>query len=149
LMTLAAPSLAPLTVSSRFTSTHILQTFKMTSTSLLVTRVRILMTQVYSTAHTFLSRWFVQLAKTPSSPRLASRLVTVCRQTHLQLVSSTMVLSQPLVSVLQTQTATTEEYVLPTSCDPFTYSQRVFGPSFFMLINNRKYFLNHGTSYLK
>jgi len=118
LMTLAAPSLAPSTVSSRSTSTHIPPTFPTISTSSLVIRAPILMTLVCSIAHMYLCRWYVQLAKTPSSPRLASRLATVCKQTHSALALSMTALSQLLVSALQTQTVTTEESLYATSCDP-------------------------------
>jgi hypothetical protein len=47
------------------------------SSMLLVTKEHRLMMQVFSTAHTFLSKWFVQLILTASSQRLALRLVTV------------------------------------------------------------------------
>ena len=56
------------------------------STTLLVIRVLHLMTQVCSTAHTFLFRWFVQLERTPSNLRSDSRLVTVLLLTHSQKV---------------------------------------------------------------
>ena len=45
-------------------------------------RVHLLMTQDCSTAHTFLYRWFVQLARTPSSQKSALRLATVSLPTH-------------------------------------------------------------------
>ena len=55
-----------------------------TSITSLVIRVLLLMTLVCSTAHTFLSKWFVPLERTPSSPRLASRPATVLLLTHSQ-----------------------------------------------------------------
>ena len=54
------------------------------STTLLVTRVLPLTTQVCSTALTFLSRWFVPLVRTPSNQKLDSRLVTAWSQIHSQ-----------------------------------------------------------------
>jgi FlaG/FlaF family flagellin (archaellin) len=77
LMTLATPLLVLYSVSSVYTSTHILQTVLLTSITLQVIRVLHLMTQVSSTAHMYLSRWYVQLVRTPSSLRSASRPVMV------------------------------------------------------------------------
>ena len=57
-----------------------------TSTTLLVTKVLLLMTLVYSTAHTFHYRWFVQLERTPSSQKSDLRLVTDWLLTHSQKV---------------------------------------------------------------
>ena len=88
LMTLVTPSLVFCKVSIASISILILQTslllmaLQVTSTTLLVIRVLRLMTQVCSIAHTFLSRWFVPLVRTPSSLRSASRPATVWLLTH-------------------------------------------------------------------
>jgi hypothetical protein len=104
-----------LLVSIVYTSILILQTPLPISTTLLVIRVLHLMTQVCSIAHTFLSRWFVPLVRTPSNPRLASRPVMVLLLTHLQKVEvkrlKVLVVSRPIATV------TTEESVFKTSCD--------------------------------
>jgi len=127
-MTLVTPSLVFCKVSIVYTSILILQTLLLTSTTLLVIRVLPLMTQVSSTAHTFLSKWFVPLVRTPSSPRLASRPVTVLLLTHSQK-------EPPLVQVPSTVTltVTTEESRSPTSCDSFHNSiQRVLRDPLFL-----------------
>ena len=67
LMTLATPLLVLSTVASRSTSTHILQTYPLTNTTLLVTRAPMLMTLVCSIAHMYLSRCTEQSVRTPSS----------------------------------------------------------------------------------
>jgi len=112
------------------TSILIRQTLLLTSTTLLVIRVLHLMTQVCSIAHTFLSRWFVPLVRTASSPRLALRPVTVSLLTHLQ--KAPMLVW--VVSVL-TATATTEELLLRTSCDLYSHEliRGSFGTLFFYL----------------
>ena len=91
-----------------------LLTLLVTSTTLLVIRVLHLMTLVCSTALTFLSRWFVPLERTPSSPKLASRLVMVLFATHSQ--------KEPLRVLdasASTATATISALLSRTSCDPF------------------------------
>ena len=126
-MTLVTPSLVFYSVSSASTSILMLQTLLLTSTTLLVIRVLPPMTQVSSTAPTFPSRWSVPLERTPSSPRLALRLVTV-------LLLTPSLKAQTLVSahLLLTQTVTTEESKFRTSCDSSSHiSQRSFGTSFF------------------
>ena len=105
-----------------------------TSTTLLVIRVLHLMTQVCSTAHTFPSRWFVPLERTPSSPRLALRPATAWSLTH-SLKAPTSAQAHSLLTL----TVTTEELLLRTSCDPrFTYfTESPSGLSFFMRINSQ------------
>src|SRR6056300_1603800 len=131
-MTPVTPSQVYLQVSIVYTSIHILQTSLVISTTLLVIRVLHLMTQVCSTAHTFLSRWFVPSVRTPSSLRLASRLVMVLLLTHLQKVLHLLLI---LVLSRLTQTVTTEESRFKTSCDislrAFT-SQRVLRNPLFL-----------------
>ena len=119
----ATPLLEPSKVSIASTSILIRQTSLLitadlhkdpTNTTLLVTRVPRLMTLDSSTAHTFLSKWFVPLVRTPSSPRLASRPDMVLLLTHsLKALMLVTVFSPP------TQTATTEELRFKTSCDSF------------------------------
>ena len=88
------------------------------STTLQVIRVHHLMTQVYSTAHTFLYRWYVVWEQTVSSQKLDSRLVTESLQTHLLKVQH----SPLLVFFHVTATYTTEELKLLTLCNSyFTY----------------------------
>jgi len=115
LTTLVTPSLVFCKVSIVYTLILILQTFLLTSTTLLVIRVLHLMTLVCSIAHTFLSKWFVPLVRTPSSPRSDSRPATEWFLTHSLRVHLLTV--KVLVVSRQTATATTEEYVLTTSCD--------------------------------
>ena len=123
-MTLATPLLEPSMVSSEFTLTHILLTWLLTtllatlvtSTMLLVIRVPPLMMQVCSTAHMYLCRWYVQLERTPSSLRLASRPDMVWLLTPS--------LKEPLrvlVDSRSTATDTTEESWSRTSCDSSPY----------------------------
>jgi len=118
LMTRATPSLVFCKVSIESTLTHMLLTLlqvtlqMVTSTTLLVIRVLHLMTQVCSTAHTFLFRWFVQLVRTPSSPKLASRPVTGLLLTH-----SLKEQMQVVVPSRSTKTVTTDVLQLRTSCD--------------------------------
>jgi len=119
LMTPVTPSLVFSKVSIVYTSILIQQTLIRASTTLLVIRVPAHMTQVSSIAHTFLSRWFVPLVRTPSSLRSASRPVMVSLQTHLQ-KAPTLVSEDSS----QTPTVTTEESRLQTSCDSFTTQSR-------------------------
>ena len=125
---LVTPSQVFSTVVTEYTLTHMLLITARINTTLLVIRVHHLMTQVCSIAHTYLSRWSVQLVRTPSSPRLASRLVTALLQTPSQ--------KEPMLVLAvssATPTVTTEESRLQTSCDSFSrFSQRSFGTSFFM-----------------
>jgi len=131
-------------VSSEFTLTPIQQTSLLTtslptleiSTMLLVIRVLPLMMQVCSTAHTFLFRWFVQLERTPSSPRLASRpdmvwLLTPSLKEQLRVLEDSEL----------TPTAITEEFLLRTSCDigfkPY-FQGTLWVPFFMLFINNHK-----------
>ena len=80
--------------------------------------------------HTYLCRWYVPLVRTTSSPRLASRPVTVLLPTHL-------LKEPPLVRVVSvlTATVTTEELLLRTSCDLYSHEliRGSFGTLFFML----------------
>src|SRR6056300_1452996 len=113
-MTLATPLLVQSMVSTASTSILMppLVVPKPTSTTLLVIRVLHLMTQVCSIAHTFLSKWFVPLVRTPSSLRSALRPVMVLLLTHLLKV-------QTLAQVVcwSTRTVTTDVLLLRTSCD--------------------------------
>jgi len=100
------------------------------STMLLVTKVLHLMTLVYSTAHTFLYRWFVQLVRIHSNQKLASRLVTVWLRTH-----SLRELLRVMVLLQLTLTATTVVFPLLTLCkrDAYIFYKRLLlGVSFFM-----------------
>jgi len=132
-MTPVTPSLVFSKVSIVSTSILIRQTSLLTSTTLLVTKVDHLTTQVCSIAHTFLFRWFVLLARTPSSQKSALRLVTVSLQTHLHRV-------RPKVQVLlrATPTATTVASLSRTSCDPFSqgYTRGSSDPLFLYLNKN-------------
>ena len=129
-MTLVTPSQVYLLVSTEYTLIHIPPTELTISISLLVIRVLHLMTQVCSIAHMFPSRWFVPLERTPSSLRLASRLVTVLLLTHSLVLQVELT---PANSRLTT-TVTTEESPSETSCDPrFTYfTETPSGVSFFI-----------------
>ena len=135
LMTPVTPSQVYLLVSTESTLTHIPLTELPISITLLVIRVLHLMTQVCSTAHTFLFRWFVQLERTPSSLRSDSRLVTVLLLTHSLVLQVELI---PANSRLTT-TVTTEESPSRTSCDPrFTYfTETPSGVSFFYLNTNK------------
>src|SRR6056300_1270779 len=113
-MTPVTPSQVYLQVSIVYTSIHILQTSLVISTTLLVIRVLHLMMQVCSTAHTFLSRWFVPLVRTASSQKSDLRPATAWSQIH-SLKESTRVLEL----LLLTKTVTTEELLLRISCDSF------------------------------
>jgi len=117
--------------------THILLTTLLHSTTLLVIRVLHLMTQVSSTAHMYLSRWYVQLVRTPSSQKSDLRPATAW-----SLIHSLKAQIKVLVDSRPTPTATTEEYVLTTSCDPFGSHETGGGlrtPFFYS-----KYLKNHG-----
>jgi hypothetical protein len=118
-MTLVTPSLVLSTVSTRYTSIHIRLTYLLSSTMSSAIRVKILMMLVSSTAHMFLSKWFVPLVRTPSSLRLASRPVMEWLQTH-----SLRVLAKVQALSVLTLTVTTEEYKLPTSCESLSDSFR-------------------------
>jgi len=117
-MTLVTPSLVFCKVSIVFISILIRQTSPLltqvqaTSTTLLVIRVLHLMTLVSSIAHTFLSKWFVPLVRTPSSPRLALRPDMVWSPTH-----SLKVQPQATEHCKSTPTVTTDVLLLRTSCD--------------------------------
>ncbi len=112
-MTLVTPSLVFCLVSTESTSILMLQTLLLSSTTLSVTRAPLLTTQVSSTAHMYPSRWYVQLARTPSNPRSASRPVMVLLQTPSQKEPSKV-----WVASRSTRTVTTEEFRSRTSCDP-------------------------------
>ena len=99
-----------LQVSSESILTHTQQTYLLISTMLQVIKVHHLMTQVYSTAHTFLYRWYVVWEQIVSNQKLDSRLVTESSQTHLLKVQLYLLLMHLLV----TATYTTEELKLQT-----------------------------------
>jgi len=137
-MTLVTPSLVFCKVSIVFISILIRQTLvqlvAVLNTTSVVIRVLHLMTQVCSTAHTFLSRWFVLLVRTTSSLRSALRLAMVSLLIHsLTMVLLLLLELQPTRSP-QTQTVTTEEFAFSTSCDPFSqgFSEGSSEPSFFI-----------------
>ena len=132
-MTLVTPSQVFSKVSIVSTSILIRQTSLLTSTTLLVTKVLHLTTQVCSTALTFLSRWFVLLARTPSSQKSALRLATVSLQTHLQKAPPKV-----LALLRATATATTVALLSRTSCDPFSqgYTRGSSDPLFLYLNKN-------------
>ena len=94
-----------LQVSSESTLTHMLQTLLHSSTTLLDIKVLHLLTLVFSTAHTFLYRWYVVWEQTVSSQKLDSRLVTESLQTHLLKVQQQLLLAFFHVTL----TYTTEE----------------------------------------
>ena len=72
-----------------------------------------LTTQVYSTALMFPSKWFAPLVRTPSNPRLDSRLATASSRTpSLRVLPRAWEPSSPA-----TPTATIVASRLPTSCD--------------------------------
>ena len=132
-MTLVTPSLVFSKVSIVSTSILMLQTLLLISTTLLVIRVLAHTTQVSSTAHMYPSRWFVQLARTPSSQKLASRLATVSLQTHSQKAPAKV-----LALLRATATATTVALLSRTSCDPFSqgYTRGSSDPLFLYLNKN-------------
>ena len=78
-MILAIRSLVFLTVVSVSTSTHT----QSLTTLRLVTRARTHTTLAFSTAHTFLCRWYVRLVRMTSSHGSALRLVMAWSRTHL------------------------------------------------------------------
>jgi len=121
LMTPATPSQVFWWASGEYISIHIQQTYQILSITLLVIRVLHLMMQASSIAHMFPSRWFAPLERTPSSLRLALRPVMEWFTTH----SQTRVLLQVLLlttEFLLVRTATTEEFLLRTSCDLISQS---------------------------
>jgi len=95
-----------------------------TSIMLLVTKVHHLMMQESSTAHMYLCRWYVQLERTPSSPRLASRPDMVWLLTHLLKAPPRV-----WVDCRSMLTATTEELLLRTSCDTGYIPSQIRPPS--------------------
>ena len=120
-------------VSTEYTLTHILQIVSLTSTMLLDTKVHHLMTQDYSTAHTFHYRWFVQLDKTPSNQKLDLRPDTVWLQTHLLKVQLKVLVDLRLVL-----TATIRELQFRTLCNKILHILKEIpsGVSFFMCFNS-------------
>jgi len=141
-MTLVTPSLVFLLASIAYTSilmlvvrTLFLVQQAMVSITSSVIRVLHLMTQVCSIAHTFLSRWFVLLVRTPSSQKSDLRPATAWSLIH------SLVLTKEPILVLSslTTTVTTEESRLQTSCDPFhiKFLRGFFGTLFFYLNNNK------------
>ena len=72
-----------------------------------------------STAHTFLYRWFVLLVRTPSNQKLALRLVMESLLTHSLRVTF---LTKVLDAYSLTQTVTTAELKLQTSCNSYYIS---------------------------
>jgi hypothetical protein len=88
-----------------------------------------LMTQDSSTAHMFLSKWFVPLVRTTSSQKLDLRPVTEWLQTH-----SLKALLRVLVVLLLTQTATIVELQSKISCESFSqdYMRPPSGGLFFI-----------------
>jgi len=140
-MTLATPLLVFSKVSTESTSTHIRQTLLLTSSTLSVIRVHLLMMLVSSTAHMYLSKWYVPLVSKPSNQKSDSRLVMESLRIHLRRVLPLLLLE----TIFQpTPTFTTEESRLQTSCESFSQGYR--GPhmgSFFYLNTNK----NHGINF--
>ena len=87
------------------------------SSSSLVIRVLPLMMLVCSIAHTFLSRWFVQLVLTPSSPKSDLRHATAWFLIHSLKARLPFPIPILLLVVTSTPTSTTDVFVLLTSCD--------------------------------
>jgi len=108
-MTLVTLSLVFLMVAYVFISIH---TQSVVTISPLVIRAPQHSTLVSSIAHTFLFRWFVQLTRTASNQRLASRHVTEWSQTH-----SLKVLQPVLVLLRRILTSTIVELSLTTLCN--------------------------------
>jgi hypothetical protein len=133
LMTPVAPSQVLCKASIAYTSiliqVDITPVQTVVSTTLLVIRVHLLMTQVSSTAHMYPFRWYVQLVRTPSNQKLASRPVMVWLPTHSQKVW--IKVSEDCKSM---QTVTTEEFKSRTSCDSGLHisSEGLSRPSFFI-----------------
>src|SRR6056300_1726143 len=96
-------------VESEFTSIHMLVLI----TSLLVIRVLTHMTQVFSTAHTYLSRWFAPLVRMTSNHVSGSRLVMAWRQTLM------LVILLATTSLQYVLTSTTESSALIISSPKF------------------------------
>ena len=111
-MTQAIHLLVCYKVSTECTLTHLLLTLLLLSTMLSVTKVHLLMTLDYSTAHTFLYRWFVRLVRIHSNQKLDSRPDMVWLRTH-----SHKELLRDLEHSHVTQTVTTEELRLLTLCN--------------------------------
>ena len=133
-MTPVAPSQVHCKVSIAYTSILIqvvttpVQT--VVNTTLLVIRVHHLMTQVSSTAHMYLFRWYVQLVRTPSNQklRLQDPLWSGCQPIRRRSGSGSWKTATSM------QTVTTEEFKSRTSCDSgLHFHQRVFrDPLFFI-----------------
>src|SRR5210317_99668 len=101
LMTQATHLLVFLTAVTEFTLTHM----RVVTTWLLAIKVLLHSMQVFSTAHTFLYRWFVRLVRTPSSQKSALRLATAWLQIHLHKVPI-----KALALLQLTQTSTTDAH---------------------------------------
>ena len=139
-MTLVTPSLVFCKVSIVSTSILMLPTWLLTtavwhkvltSTTSSVIRVLLLMTQVCSIAHMFLSRWFVPSVRTPSNQKSDSRPATVSSRTPSQKEPSKV-----WDASWSTRTATIVALLSRTSCDPFGSHRSSEGglrtPSFFI-----------------
>ena len=100
-----------LTVDIECILTHMLLTTLLLSTTLLVIRELHHMTLVFSTAHTFHCKWFVQLVRILSNQKLDLRQDMVLLKIHLLLVMQQMLL------LVQMITLTTEEFKSPTLCN--------------------------------
>ena len=103
------------TVASRSMLILTLQTLLTSTSTLQVTRVLLLTTQVCSIALTFLFSRFVQLTLTPSSPRSASRLATAWSRTPSPRVLPRAAAHSPLIL-----TSIIVVFRLQTSCDKYS-----------------------------
>ena len=116
-------------VSTECKSTHLLLTYLLLSTTLLVTRVHLHMTLDYSIAHTFLYKWLEPLVRIHSNLRLDLRPDMVWSRTH-----SHKVQLKDLELLHVTLTLTTEELRFLTLCNKYLVrdTQRLLRGSLFL-----------------
>ena len=132
-MTQAIHLLVYYKVSTECTLTHLLLTLLLLSTMLSDTKVHLLMTLDYSTAHMYHYRWFVRLVRIHSNQKLDSRPDMVWLRTH-----SHKEQLKDLEHLHVTQTVTTEELRFPTLCNiniSFEISETPSGVSFFLSLD--------------
>ena len=103
LMTQVTHSLEHSTGVTKFMLIHISVRQQLTL-YVLVTKVHLLMMQVFSTAHTFHYRWFVRLLKVPFNQKLVSRHVTESYPIHLD----TPMVTEQLMPMVTTTTDLSE-----------------------------------------
>ena len=100
------------------------------------------MTQVFSTAHTFHYKWFVQLVRIHSNQKSVSKLDMVWFQIHLSVLHQQTDLHQ------QVLTSTTENLQCQTFCKtkvslPSGNTKKVSNETFFLSLNWDCIFPNH------